>query len=156
MALQWNGDQALLRARRAAAAALINCAVYFVKQHTDALNVSSPHTSVRRQATRISRKTGEIFAKGSRYLLYTAPAHAGEYPKYRTGAGRGSTWYEPRDIQGVLDAGDKIRIGYKPTLKEAVANHLLALEHKGFLGLQATLARTRPALVRIVATGKAA
>jgi hypothetical protein len=111
---------------------LQRAAVYFYTQHMQRLSVPSPHRRIRGR------------------MVYTNPSQPPEYPKLRTGAGRDSTWWEPRSIQAIIAAGLKVRIGYKPTIRHRVGNHLLALEHKGWSGLAKTLADTKPQLAALI------
>ncbi len=127
-----NTADAMKRLNERLAKGLQRAAVYFYTQHVQRLSVPSPHRTIRGR------------------MVYTNPSHPPEYPKLRTGSGRDSTWWEPRSVAEIIAAGLKVRIGYKPTIKHRVGNHLLALEHKGWSGLGKTLADTRPQLAALI------
>jgi hypothetical protein len=119
MAVKVNGDAGKMTLERGAQR-LLRTAVFFVDQYKRRVNVSNPRP-------------------------YTTPSKPGEYPRVRTGHGRDSVTFGPTDVQGIIDADMKIRIGVMPIGKDS--NYMLILElRKNRLGFKHTMEDLREQL----------
>lgn len=90
MSLTWNEVEVLKKAQEEMARRLLAAAVLYQTEHRKRLNVSNP----------------------APYLPATT-SRPGEYPRARTGFGRDNVAYEPATVQGVIDAGFVVRLGYR-------------------------------------------
>lgn len=121
--LNWNGNQAKAQIADASAAGLLRAAVYFQTFHKQQLNKSNPRP----------------------YLDSSQP---GEYPKARTGFGRGAVLYEPTTVEDVAKE-QAVRIGYLQS-----GFYMLVLElRRHRLGLLETLRKTKDRLAAIATGG---
>lgn len=126
MTLHWNGQKVLADIGSATAENLLAAAVFF--QTTHKRRLSKPAAD-KRQGRRNRRRT------------YVASL-PGEYPRLRTGHGRGGHTFEPTTKAGVIAANYTIRLGY---LRNVFYMAVLETRQKR-LGLMQTLRDTLPQL----------
>jgi hypothetical protein len=128
-------------AEEEAAKRLLRMAVYYEEQHRQRINIANPGVRHKRKRNTAAGK------KGSQYTTYDTPSKPGEYPRVRTGHGRDSLTHEPRTVQGVIDAGLKVCVGYRKIISHELGNYMLILElRKKRKGLLDTLKSMEPQL----------
>lgn len=119
------------QAEAEAARRLLRAAQFLETQHKQRLSI--PADKQRKKHKRDVVRKGKLLAKkGSSYTVYT-PSQPGQYPRLRTGHGRGSVTKEPASAAAVRAAGLKVRVGYR--LPPGVYMTALELRHarKGLL-----------------------